>query len=322
VIRLLALVAAAVIGNPAISPDGRQVAYSVGGGAHSPSRLVVRDLAGGVPRTVFSIRDSCCDPIAYAQQRRIVFVSDYRLESVDTTTRKATLLFGDASRFILSPNRETVAFDDGCACGHAPDAIGLVDAAGGKVTVIAKPKTATDTIDGFSPDGTELVFTRSHFDRNRGSSGPRLMVQRLRGGTPVPLSRSALIGSSRLPSGANDPQWSPDGNWIAFERAGRLEVVRTTGAGSARDLAALPRFTPFSWSPTSKRLAYVAYKPNLERLATVDLDGHPVVIDHPYVNGGDRPQWSHDGAKLVFMGPAGSGVWIVAADGRGLRKLA
>jgi len=149
--------------------------------------------------------------------------------------------------------------------------------------------------------------------------------------TPVPLARSGLVGARALPQGATNVQWSPDGNWIAFAGAGGLRLVSTHG-GASRVLAKVARYQSFSWSPTSKLLAYTT-TPGSGRLVTVDLAGHRRILwpdtSLHYVtdNSWNRPQWSPDGTKLVFMALHGAGrppaaqVWAVGADGTGLTQV-
>jgi serine/threonine-protein kinase len=65
-----------------------------------------------------------------------------------------------------------------------------------------------------SPDGRTVVFTA----RSPGSSG--LFVRRLDEWQPRKLA---------LTEGANNPFFSPDGGWIAFQRGGNLEKMPVTG---------------------------------------------------------------------------------------------
>jgi len=204
---------------------------------------------------------------------------------------------------------------------------------------VPKPANRSDEIDGFSPDGTELVFARYRFDQSVGAwyDQGTLMAEHLRGGAPVPLSKSGLPGASHLPAVADRVQWSPDGRWIAFvatnpsnELNAKFELVSTSG-GKPRVLATHlgPYAFSFSWSPQSTRLAVATSdKP----LATVDLHGHRTMLwtnpslQYRTYNSIDRPQWSPDGSKLVFAAtsnsPAETHIWIVGATGHGLKRIA
>jgi Tol biopolymer transport system component len=330
-----------VYGDPSWSPDGTHVVFAYSRGFTVEAyRIVEAPAVRGPVRTIYAAENNgCCDMIRWGAAGRIVFITNDTLTSLTVSGGKPTKLFSSTPWFILSPNRETAAFDNGCACGHSPDAIGLVSVRGGKRVMIPKPANVTDDIEGFSPDGTKLVFTRTPWNYNGNAKGrPMLMVERLRGGTPVPLARSGLIGSSFLPANAAEPQWSPDGRWIAFADAGKLEVVSTTGGKPRVLVPSIPQFEFFSWSPNSTRLAYVADRigkapayGSVTRLATVDLQGHRKQLWkstslHYLSDYRDRPQWSADSSKLVFLARSRPGnpahVWIVGAEGHGLRRIA
>ena len=315
--------------NPTWSPDGTKIAYADLGGRRG--QLVVMN-ADGSGKRVIHRADSCCEPVIWAAGNRIVFVSNFQLYAVGagggTPTPLAVSPRFNTPWFILSPNRETVAFDDGCGCGHSPDSVALVGIrAGSKPFVVPRPKNTNDSIDGFSPDGTQLVFTRGPWSPDGSPKGkPVIMVQSVRGGPALPLARSGLIGSRQVPSGVVWPQWSPDGRWIAFVTPGarpRLEAVSTSG-GVPRVLSPGAGASGFSWSPDSTRIAYgLSGSPG--RLVVVDLHGRRTIVSGR-VNwvsddSWDRPQWSPDGAKLVFMAQGG-GVWVVGADGAGLQQVA
>jgi Tol biopolymer transport system component len=327
--------------NPAWSPDGTQIAFAYLGVPRG--RVEVMSAADGSGKHARYSGDSCCEPVLWAAGNRIAFVSNFELFIIDRGGGKPTKLFSQTPWFILSPDRGTVALDDGCGCGHSPDSVALVNVRGGKPVLVPRPKTVTDQIDGFSPDGTQLVFTRIPWNYNGNARGrPVLMVERLRGGTPVPLARSGLFGASSLPANAVDPQWSPDGKSIAFIEPGaqpKLEMVSTAGGLPTVLAPRLEGLPSFSWSPASDRIAYTVgerfgMRPRVGNLVTVDLSGKQTVVSASVNwvsdNGSDRPQWSPDGSRLVFMGLVGpnvpgrppAGVWIVDADGTRLKRLA
>jgi len=325
--------------NPTWSPDGTQIAYSEL--RVSNQTLEVMNAVDGSGKRALFTGDSCCEPVLWGAGNRIVFGGNYQLSTVGAGGGKRTTLFTGTPWFILSPDRETIAFDDGCGCGHSPDAIGLVATrGGGKPFVIPRLKNMNDSIDGFSPDGTQLVFTRSPWNYEGNPKGkPAIMVENLHlRGAPVPLARSGLIGGAYVPANAVWPQWSPDGKWIAYIEPGakpKLELQSTAG-GRSKLLVVSVGASGFSWSPRSDRIAYTTYETRtaLGHLMTVDLKGRRTLVSGAvnWISGDswNRPQWSPDATKLVFTGLVGrnvpgrgpSGVWVVNADGTGLKRLA
>ena len=149
--------------------------------------------------------------------------------------------------------------------------------------------------------------------------------------------RKLLAGSDRDYNGS----FSHDGEWVVFtsERFGSADIfrVRTDGLGLER-LTDHPAFDDqAALSPDGSRLAFVSTR---ERGSTdihiLDLASGKVrnLTDTP---GGDfRPSWSPDGRMLAFSSDRGAGfpkakgrwehvhaagVYVVGADGAGLRRI-
>ena len=163
----------------------------------------------------------------------------------------------------------------------------------------------------------------------------------------MPLAQSGIPGASLVPNDATQVQWSPDGSWVAYVEPDstasfqKLEVVPTTGVGTARVLATCNYSSPlgFSWSPTSDLVAYDCEGQSDEeesvegsQFETVKPDGtdytdllgsRKLNYDQEFFAGG--PRWSPDGSRLLFLAQRPLGgidhVFTVRADGSHLTRV-
>src|SRR6266404_2846335 len=128
-----------------------------------------------------------------------------------------------------------------------------------------------------SPDGARIAYTVNRSDGPRRPIG-QLWIMTIADGKTICLS------AADEPSG--NPEWSPDGKWIAYsgkigDKSG-LSIARPDGS-EKRFLAALegtnaPLPTTgktVAWSPDGKQIAYVTAQPGPE---TAEASGDPMVI--------------------------------------------
>ncbi|HEV8145403.1 MAG TPA: DPP IV N-terminal domain-containing protein, partial [Bryobacteraceae bacterium] len=128
-----------------------------------------------------------------------------------------------------------------------------------------------------SPDGSRVAYTVSRNDGPRKSIG-QLFVMTLADGKSISLSASD--------EGSGNPEWSPDGKWIAYsgkvgDKTG-LSIARPDGtekrhlAEMSGTNAPLPTTgRTVAWSPDGKQIAYITARPGPE---TADATGDPIVI--------------------------------------------
>jgi Tol biopolymer transport system component len=125
------------------------------------------------------------------------------------------------------------------------------------------------------------------------------------------------------------PAWSPSGRLLAFQREGRLAIIRHDGTG-LRSLPQLSgRDSEPAWSPDGRRLAFVGARPcvSCRRLFTVRTDGTD--LRRVTVQATLWPAWSVTG-RLAFVnyndryGKAvgvKDGLYTIRPDGSRLHRL-
>jgi TolB protein len=136
----------------------------------------------------------------------------------------------------------------------------------------------------------------------------------------------------------DDPDWSPDGRWIAFYRQAtscsckptRIFKIRANGTHRTQ-LSKDPSFEDVfpAWSPNGKRIAFTRFDDATDRVAVFVMRANATHVREVPGTAKRRaqfPQWSPDGAHLVFEGgrlngAAGEAVFTIRLDGTHPRRL-
>jgi Tol biopolymer transport system component len=118
------------------------------------------------------------------------------------------------------------------------------------------------------------------------------------------------------------PDWSPDGQFVVFERGeGRnvdLYVARADGSGLTQVTDDPAQEGKPDWSPDKKRIAFYSARAGTHDIFVINADGSNWVL----VIGADRsdeddPDWSPDGTRLAFRSTydGNSEIYVVNVDG-------
>jgi Tol biopolymer transport system component len=284
---------------PALSPDGRRVAYVRADGAHSAIWIMRAD--GSAQRRLTTGSDEEFAPAWSPDGRRLVYmvwdygacypgatkcaVTDAWTINADGTGQRK--LFDSALQPRWSPHGRQLLFQrfESNVTSTAV-LIGSSDGASVRTVVNATTAGAELVPPGWAPGGRRVVFGVG--------SAP--------GGPVLWISRTDGNGRKRIAVGWA-PAWSPRGARLAFANANGLWVVRP-GRRPRRIVA--ERIAPhgprsLSWSPDGKRLASA----NHGRLSVVSVDspGRQVLVSLTSCCASlfsSPPAWSPDGKRLYY----------------------
>lgn len=143
-----------------------------------------------------------------------------------------------------------------------------------------------------SPDGRQLLFTRTVLDWDDNERDSRLWIANSDGSDARPYTAEEGDGSA---------EWSPDGRWVAFlrstgsgdDRARQIFLIRTDG-GEARQLTKhATSVRRFEWLPDASGLVFLAPDTLPKDVEEARDKGDDAIFVNEAPNGQGRGDWSN-----------------------------
>jgi Tol biopolymer transport system component len=321
-------------GDPAFSPDGRQIAFAWMGVGNDNADIYVKLIGEGTPLRLTTNPGRDMSPSWSPDGRHIAFIryapegnSLMTVPSLGGAERKLASLTSAAGTYLStawSTDGKELAFTDS-ELPNGPASIFLISLETGerRRLTTAPPHSAGDFSPRFSPDGRWVAFTRSR----GGAAVDDIYIVPAAGGEPRLVTRD---GSETGTSGLD---WTADGREIIYSarrgggRALGLFRVPVTGGTPEQ----LPRIGEDSYAPAISRrgdsLAYLYLKldDNIWRAPgpnAANRDSPPTQLIASTRREGS-PRYSPDGKRIAFASDRSGNVeiWTCDADGGSLAQL-
>lgn len=282
---------------PAISPDGRYVAFTSQRGDDKAPQLYVMPLGGGEARRLTKLATGVQSPKWFADGKRLAFVSrvfaDLPLEEQgkrldERKDRKMTAMVWDAGPVSAwdqyLDEREfhvfSVAFAAAADDAELPTVRALTQPTGMQL-----PRAAVQGTDGhfaIAPDGRELAFVADSDPAINNSNNDIFTVAIAADGSGGKQARNLTADN---PAGDGSPLYSPDGRHLSFVQQrikgfyadkGRL-MMHARGSGKTRELFADWDRTAggLLWARDSRHLYGAIDDAGTVRVYELPLDGAP-----------------------------------------------
>lgn len=266
--------------SPALSRDGRLAAFEYEDGIYTVAIPAEHPARGS---------SAWPAPVPAPQRLRITLPQDEKSEPIERVE-----VTGGADELALAPDGEQIAFV------YAGEIFGMKASEDEPYAYNLSQSPARDQGITWAPDSKSLVFVS---DRDGDQD---LYRMRPADANESRLARSLQVELTRLtddPAEDRQPEFSPDGERIAFLRGnGTLMVMSADGSG-ARVLADGFSDIDFTWSPDSRWIAYAQedndFNSDIWIVAADGSEGPHNISQHPDED--YAPCWSPDGRMLAFV---------------------
>ncbi|MFP4321011.1 MAG: hypothetical protein ACLFTK_01010 [Anaerolineales bacterium] len=144
----------------------------------------------------------------------------------------------------------------------------------------------------FAPDGTRMTYIHLHFDPRAGRDLPEVMVASTQGADARALTNGGIKYQA---------QWSPSGEWIAFEYDGDIFRVDPAGGRPQQLTYHYSLDGHPTWSPDGARLAFASSQTGDMEIYHMAANGLNIRRVTNYRADDLMPAWSPDGEWIAFV---------------------
>jgi Tol biopolymer transport system component len=268
------------------------------------------------------------DVIAYLGHGTIYMIN------ADRTGRQALFTGSADDAFNWSPDGRWIAFTSGAwrPAGHVAPGwrIGIASADGKTIRRLTTASSPGASNPAWSPDSRRIAFTAWSTREDRFS----IFTIKLDGTGLRALTHQAGKDTSQSDEA---PDWSPDGNWIVFERYHanghntRTAIMAVHPDGTALHTIATvitgPQCACPDWSPDGTKIAYQA-SPSVTtkkypEIYVMNADGSNQVRLTHHPSRDENPDWSPDGSQIAFYSErvGNAEIFVMNADGSHLLRI-